>query len=156
MAVSHRHLIRTSTWTAGQAHTPGQVHHSLTPVQYFCHPQGAEESSYKQDVPDINFSQIHTLGQDSHQAQEVSVYQTYPLGTQEPRGAYQTYSGHDRYQAYEREHGPYLPHEPGYGLYQPGYGPYDDQTPDPEHRMLACQNAKAYLLKSSVTSGLNL
>ncbi|NXJ09276.1 RSH4A protein, partial [Odontophorus gujanensis] len=54
------------------------------------------------------------------------------------------------------EHGPYLPHEPGYGLYQPGYGPYDDQTPDPEHRMLSFQNAKAYLLKSSVTSGLNL
>lgn len=54
------------------------------------------------------------------------------------------------------EHGPYLPHEPGYGLYQPGYGLFDDQTPDPDHRMLACQNAKAYLLQSSLTSGLNL
>ncbi|NXI63345.1 RSH4A protein, partial [Anseranas semipalmata] len=53
-------------------------------------------------------------------------------------------------------HGPYLPHEPGYGLYQPGYSPYDDQIPDPEPRMLAIQNAKAYLLKSSTTSGLNL
>ncbi|KFO71717.1 Radial spoke head protein 4 A, partial [Cuculus canorus] len=53
-------------------------------------------------------------------------------------------------------HGPYQPHEPGYGLYQPGYSPYDDQIPDPESRMLAIQNAKAYLLKSSTTSGLNL
>ncbi|XP_048797122.1 radial spoke head protein 6 homolog A-like isoform X3 [Lagopus muta] len=136
----------------GQSYQPQQLEPGATSK----YQEGAEESSYKQDVPDINFSQIHTLGQDSHQAQEVSVYQTYPLGTQEPRGAYQTYSGRDRYQAYEREHGPYLPHEPGYGLYQPGYGPYDDQTPDPEHRMLACQNAKAYLLKSSITSGLNL
>ncbi|OXB77551.1 UNVERIFIED_CONTAM: hypothetical protein H355_015843 [Colinus virginianus] len=118
--------------------------------------EGTEEASYEQHVPEINFSQMHTLGQESHQAQEVSMYQTYPLGTQEPRGAYQSYSERDHYQVYEHEHGPYLPHEPGYGLYQPGYSPYDDQTPDPEHRMLAFQNAKAYLLKSSVTSGLNL
>ncbi|NXW51767.1 RSH4A protein, partial [Nyctiprogne leucopyga] len=53
-------------------------------------------------------------------------------------------------------HGPYQPHEPGYGLYQPGYSPYDDQIPDHKSRMLAIQNAKAYLLKSSTTSGLNL
>ncbi|NWS57047.1 RSH4A protein, partial [Chunga burmeisteri] len=56
----------------------------------------------------------------------------------------------------ERGHGPYQPHEPGYGLYQPGYSSYDDQMPDPKSRMLAIQNAKAYLLKSSTTSGLNL
>ncbi|NXN95142.1 RSH4A protein, partial [Rhinopomastus cyanomelas] len=53
-------------------------------------------------------------------------------------------------------HGPYQPHEPGYGLYQPGFSPYDDEIPDPESRKLAIQNAKAYLLKSSTTSGLNL
>ncbi|KFQ36139.1 Radial spoke head protein 4 A, partial [Mesitornis unicolor] len=53
-------------------------------------------------------------------------------------------------------HGPCRPHEPGYGLYQPGYSPYDDQIPDPISRMVAMQNAKAYLLKSSTTSGLNL
>ncbi|NXF65755.1 RSH4A protein, partial [Ciccaba nigrolineata] len=52
--------------------------------------------------------------------------------------------------------GPYQPHEPGYGLYQSGYSPYDDQIPDPKSRTLAIQNAKAYLLKSSTTSGLNL
>ncbi|XP_010083665.1 PREDICTED: radial spoke head protein 4 homolog A, partial [Pterocles gutturalis] len=57
---------------------------------------------------------------------------------------------------YEHGHGPYQPHEPGYGLYQPGYSPYDDQIPDPKSRTLAIQNAKAFLLKSSTTSGLNL
>ncbi|XP_067992951.1 radial spoke head protein 6 homolog A-like isoform X1 [Melanerpes formicivorus] len=64
--------------------------------------------------------------------------------------------GQAPYQAYEDRHGPYRPHEPGYGLYQPGFSPYDDQIPEPESRLLAVQNAKAYLLTSSTTSGLNL
>ncbi|XP_017928077.1 radial spoke head protein 6 homolog A-like [Manacus vitellinus] len=70
-------------------------------------------------------------------------------GLNPSQGADQTY-------AYERGHGPYQPHEPGYGLDQPDYSPYDDQIPDPKARMLAIQNAKAYLLKTSTTSGLNL
>ncbi|NWU21635.1 RSH4A protein, partial [Dyaphorophyia castanea] len=53
-------------------------------------------------------------------------------------------------------HGPYQPHEPGYGLDQPGYSPYEDEIPDPQARMLAIKNAKAYLLKTSTRSGLNL
>ncbi|NXS26779.1 RSH4A protein, partial [Pomatostomus ruficeps] len=53
-------------------------------------------------------------------------------------------------------HGPYQPHEPGYGLDQAGYSPYEDQIPDPKARALAIQNAKAYLLKTSTKSGLNL
>ncbi|NXB10870.1 RSH4A protein, partial [Cnemophilus loriae] len=53
-------------------------------------------------------------------------------------------------------HGPYRPHEPGYGLDQPGYSPYEDEIPDPQARMLAIKNAKAYLLKTSTRSGLNL
>uniref|UniRef100_A0A6G1RQ71 Radial spoke head protein 4 homolog A-like n=1 Tax=Hypotaenidia okinawae TaxID=2861861 RepID=A0A6G1RQ71_9GRUI len=90
------------------------------------------------------------------------MYQSYapgldPYQAQEPEGAYHTYAvGQDHNQAYERDHGPYQPHEPGYGLCLPGYSPYDDQIPDPKSRMLAIQNAKAYLLKSSTTSGLNL
>ncbi|NXM85326.1 RSH4A protein, partial [Oenanthe oenanthe] len=56
----------------------------------------------------------------------------------------------------ERGHGPYQPHEPGYGLDQPGYSPYEDEIPDPQTRMLAIKNAKAYLLKTSTKSGLNL
>lgn len=56
----------------------------------------------------------------------------------------------------ERGHGPYQPHEPGYGLEQPGYNPYEDEIPDPQARMLAIKNAKAYLLKTSTKSGLNL
>ncbi|NWV74729.1 RSH4A protein, partial [Dasyornis broadbenti] len=38
----------------------------------------------------------------------------------------------------------------------PGYSPYEDQIPDAKARMLAIQNAKAYLLKTSTRSGLNL
>ncbi|NWT53747.1 RSH4A protein, partial [Erythrocercus mccallii] len=53
-------------------------------------------------------------------------------------------------------HGPYQPHEPGYGLDQPGYSPYEDVIPDSHARMLAIKNAKAYLLKTSTKSGLNL
>ncbi|NXB76174.1 RSH4A protein, partial [Donacobius atricapilla] len=56
----------------------------------------------------------------------------------------------------ERGHGPYQPHEPGYGLDQPGYSPYEDEIPNPQARMLAIKNAKAYLLKTSTKSGLNL
>ncbi|NXU65314.1 RSH4A protein, partial [Horornis vulcanius] len=55
-----------------------------------------------------------------------------------------------------RGHGPYQPHEPGYGLDQPGYSPYEDVIPDSHSRMLAIKNAKAYLLKTSTKSGLNL
>ncbi|XP_012428829.5 radial spoke head protein 4 homolog A [Taeniopygia guttata] len=58
--------------------------------------------------------------------------------------------------AHEVGHGPYQPHEPGYGLDQPGYSPYEDEIPDPQTRMLAIKNAKAYLLKTSTKSGLNL
>ncbi|NXO85111.1 RSH4A protein, partial [Sitta europaea] len=53
-------------------------------------------------------------------------------------------------------HGPYQLHEPGYGLDQPEYSPYEDEIPDPQARMLAIKNAKAYLLKTSTKSGLNL
>ncbi|NWI90637.1 RSH4A protein, partial [Pitta sordida] len=53
-------------------------------------------------------------------------------------------------------HGPYQPHEPGYGLGQAEYSPCDEHIPDPEARTLAIQNAKAYLLKTSTTTGLNL
>ncbi|NXH38232.1 RSH4A protein, partial [Dicaeum eximium] len=56
----------------------------------------------------------------------------------------------------ESGHGPYQPHEPGYGLDQPAYSPYEDEIPDPQTRMLAIKNAKAYLLKTSTKSGLNL
>lgn len=77
-----------------------------------------------------------------------------PSQTEEPNSDYAV--GQEPYQADECGHGPYQPHEPGYGLYQPGFSPYDDQIPDPESRMLAIQNAKAYLMKSSTTSGLNL
>ncbi|KAH0615889.1 hypothetical protein JD844_026492 [Phrynosoma platyrhinos] len=53
-------------------------------------------------------------------------------------------------------HGPYQTHEPGYGLYQMGVNLYEDQIPDPGPRALAIKNAKAYLLKTSVKTGVSL
>ncbi|KAM6441621.1 radial spoke head protein 6 homolog A-like [Liasis olivaceus] len=53
-------------------------------------------------------------------------------------------------------HGPYQPHEPGY-LSQLGMmSLYEDQIPDPGPRALAIKNAKAYLLKTSVKTGVSL
>ncbi|XP_066488556.1 radial spoke head protein 6 homolog A-like [Tiliqua scincoides] len=59
-------------------------------------------------------------------------------------------------QQYEQGHGPYQTHEPGYGLYHQGTNLYEDQIPDPGARELAIKNAKAYLLKTSVKSGVSL
>lgn len=59
-------------------------------------------------------------------------------------------------QPFEVGHGPYQSHEPGYGLYNMGANLYEDQVPDPGPRELAIKNAKAYLLKTSVKSGVSL
>ncbi|CAN0135075.1 unnamed protein product [Bubo scandiacus] len=151
--------------SVGQTRAPGEaLYQWQSPFQHLSDPRGAEQASPKLQVPEISISQRDVLGQDSDQAPEArqSMYQSYALGldpyqTQDPKPAYQTHvAGDDPYQADERRRGPYQPHEPGYGLYQSGYNPYDDQIPDPKSRTLAIQNAKAYLLKSSTTSGLNL
>ncbi|XP_025965034.2 radial spoke head protein 6 homolog A-like [Dromaius novaehollandiae] len=148
-----------------QPHAPGQApYQSETPEQYLCQPHGTEQGPYEPEVSEIAVSERYALGQDSYRTEEPrqSAYESYAAGldpyqTHEPRSVYETYTlQEDPYQAYEPGHGPYQPHEPGYGLYQPGYSTYDEQVPDPNPRMLAMQNAKAYLLKSSTTSGLNL
>ncbi|NWV20450.1 RSH4A protein, partial [Origma solitaria] len=46
--------------------------------------------------------------------------------------------------------------ERGHGPYQPGFSPSEDQIPHSKARMLAIHNAKAYFLKTSTRSGLNL
>ncbi|XP_077156858.1 radial spoke head protein 6 homolog A-like [Paroedura picta] len=61
-----------------------------------------------------------------------------------------------RQMQYDPGHGPYQDHEPGLGLYQLGAGIYEDQVPDPGPRELAIKNAKAYLLKTSIKSGVSL
>ncbi|KAM9143827.1 radial spoke head protein 6 homolog A-like [Pangshura tecta] len=108
-------------------------------------PHAPGQGPYQPLDPRQNIYQPHAPGQDPYQPQEPrgSLYQQ-----QEPM--------HGSYQPFLPGHGPYQPHEPGYGLYQPGYSPYEDEIPDPEPRALAIQNAKAYLMKSSTKSGLNL
>ncbi|XP_074948537.1 radial spoke head protein 6 homolog A-like isoform X2 [Phalacrocorax aristotelis] len=159
------HQAQDQRGSAGQTHAPGQeLCQSQSPIPHLYRPPGAEQASYKLQTPELNSSQRYVLGQGSHHTQESrqSMYQSYALGldpyqTQEPKSAYRTYAvGQDPYQAYEGGHGPYQPHEPGYGLYQPGYSPYDDQILNPKSRTLAIQNAKAFLLKSSTASGMNL
>ncbi|XP_025934180.1 radial spoke head protein 6 homolog A-like [Apteryx rowi] len=148
-----------------QPHAPGRApSQSRSPEQYLCQPHGREQAPYEPQISEIADRQRYTLGQDSYRAQEPrqSAYESYapgldPYQTHAPRSAYETYALQEEpYQAYEPGHGPYQPHEPGYGLYQLGYSLYEDQIPDPNPRLLAIQNAKAYLLKSSTASGLNL
>uniref|UniRef100_A0A8D2KZL6 Radial spoke head component 4A n=1 Tax=Varanus komodoensis TaxID=61221 RepID=A0A8D2KZL6_VARKO len=75
-----------------------------------------------------------------------------------PRGSFHAL-GNRNNQALQYEsggHGPYQTHEPGYGLYQMGGNLYEDQIPDPGPRALAIKNAKAYLLKTSLKTGVSL
>nr|XP_014120866.1 radial spoke head protein 4 homolog A isoform X1 [Zonotrichia albicollis] len=89
----------------------------------------------------------------SHEPHSAYPEGAYPEGAY-PEGAYP--EGAYPEDVYEGGHGPYQPHEPGYGLDQPGYSPYEDEIPDAQARMLAIKNAKAYLLTTSTKSGLNL
>nr|XP_006126946.1 radial spoke head protein 4 homolog A isoform X2 [Pelodiscus sinensis] len=132
--------------TPYQPHQPGQI---TTPgqVPYQLHQPG--QSAYE----------AHQMGQELRQ----SIYQPHapgqtPYQAQEPRGSLyrQQEPMLGPYEPFAPEHGPYQPHEPGYGLYQPGYSPCENEISDPGPRALAIQNAKAYLMKSSTKSGLNL
>ncbi|CAM5139778.1 unnamed protein product [Natator depressus] len=152
-----------------QPHQPGQ---DTTPGQAPYQPHQPGQSAYEaRQVGPLSqelrrsIYQPHAPGQEPYQPQEPrrSIYQPHALGQdpyqlQEPRGSlYQQQEPMlGPYQPFVSGHGPYQPHEPGYGLYQPGYSPYEDEIPDPEPRALAIQNAKAYLMKSSTKSGLNL
>uniref|UniRef100_A0A8C4W531 Radial spoke head component 4A n=1 Tax=Gopherus evgoodei TaxID=1825980 RepID=A0A8C4W531_9SAUR len=148
--------------TPGQApyqpHQPGQPAYEAHRVgqgpyqplsqelrQSIYQPHAPGQEPYQPLDPRQSICQPHAPGQDPYQPQEPrrSLYQQ-----QEPMLG--------PYQPFLPGHGPYQPHEPGYGLYQPGYSPYEDEIPDPEPRALAIQNAKAYLMKSSTKSGLNL
>nr|XP_056711453.1 radial spoke head protein 6 homolog A-like [Euleptes europaea] len=94
-----------------------------------------------------------------------------PAGVQDPSGgpsqefvggvdqrgsSFQVPSVRSSQSQYDPGHGPYQAHEPGSGLYQLGSGIYEDQVPDPGPRALAIKNAKAYLLKTSIKSGVSL
>ncbi|XP_032650149.1 radial spoke head protein 6 homolog A-like [Chelonoidis abingdonii] len=148
--------------TPGQA--PYQPHQPGQPA-YEAHPVGQGPYQPLSQEPRQSIYQPHAPGQEPYQPLDPrrSIYQPHapgqdPYQPQEPRRSlYQQQEPMlGPYQAFLPGHGPYQPHEPGYGLYQPGYSPYEDEIPDPEPRALAIQNAKAYLMKSSTKSGLNL
>ncbi|XP_043849837.1 radial spoke head protein 6 homolog A [Dromiciops gliroides] len=58
----------------------------------------------------------------------------------------------------EGPHGPYAMDDPRFrgSHMEPGFGPFDYELPEPEPRELMIQNAKAYLLKTSVKCDLSL
>ncbi|KAM9034721.1 radial spoke head protein 6 homolog A [Sarcophilus harrisii] len=58
----------------------------------------------------------------------------------------------------EEAHGPYALDDPQFrgSHLDPGFGPFDYELPEPEPRELMIQNAKAYLLKTSVKCDLSL
>lgn len=55
-------------------------------------------------------------------------------------------------------HGPYLRDDPalGFSASELGFMPYGSEVPEPEPRELAIQNAKAYLLQTSVSGDISL
>ncbi|XP_065261546.1 radial spoke head protein 6 homolog A-like [Emys orbicularis] len=152
----------------GQDTTPGQAPyqpHQPGQSAYEAHQVGQGPYQPLSQDPRQSIYQPHAPGQEPYQPQDPrrSIYQPHapgrdPYQPQEPRGSlYQQQEPMlGPYQPFVPGHGPYQPHDPGYGLYQPGYSPYEDEIPDPEPRALAIQNAKAYLMKSSTKSGLNL
>ncbi|XP_053114101.1 radial spoke head protein 6 homolog A-like isoform X2 [Hemicordylus capensis] len=94
------------------------------------------------------------VGRDNFpQPQDPAMYQQQPDARRSFNG---TTARGSQVQLSEAEHGPYQTHEPGYGLYQLGANLYEDQVADPGPRALAIKNAKAYLLKTSVKSGVSL
>ncbi|XP_048366201.1 radial spoke head protein 6 homolog A-like [Sphaerodactylus townsendi] len=105
-------------------------------------PQQARGSLF-QGRGSIPQSQDHDSAGGTSQPQGQSQFPQVPLVRSSPK-------------QYDPGHGPYQPHEPGFGLYQLGAGIYEDQVPDPTARELAIKNAKAYLLKTSIKSGVSL
>lgn len=107
-------------------------------------PQDQRSGGYRQDISGGS-SQDYLAGTSQPQDLRGSFHQPYQVPSVRSSGL-----------QYDPGHGPYQPHEPGLGLYQIGAGIYEDQVPDPGPRTLAIKNAKAYLLKTSIKSGVSL
>lgn len=132
--------LRDSTEPRGAIYQPPQVQGAL--FQGRSGSQPAVESQSRPSLPSSTVrGSTHSMekGKLSRGASSTTMTKTTPSQHQ-----------------YEPGHGPYQTHEPGYGLYQTGTNLYEDQVPDPGPRELAIKNAKAYLLKTSVKTGVSL
>lgn len=118
-------------------------------------PQEARGGVFRQQVTRANFPQHQDPTGGMYQQPDFMTDYSQPLGGRR-RSSQQTSTSRDTQQQYVVQHGPYQAHDPGSGIHQLGTNLYDDQIPDPGSRALAIKNAKAYLLKTSVKSGVSL
>lgn len=73
-------------------------------------------------------------------------------------GQFNMYQGEDLQFHQGAPHGPYMRDDPAlqYSPSELGFMPFSMEVPEPEPRELAVQNAKAYLLQTSVSCSLSL
>nr|XP_015842714.1 radial spoke head protein 6 homolog A isoform X2 [Peromyscus maniculatus bairdii] len=84
--------------------------------------------------------------------------ETYPDPGASILGQFNMYPREDQLMGQAVQHGPYLRDDPTLhsGPSDLGFMPFVGEVPDPEPRELAVQNAKAYLLQTSVNCSLSL
>ncbi|XP_059940709.1 radial spoke head protein 6 homolog A [Mesoplodon densirostris] len=93
---------------------------------------------------------------------EGNLFQQVESAYQEPRadllGQYTRYQREDLQFSQDTQHGPYLRDDPAlqFPPSELGFMPFNMEVPEPEPRELAVQNAKAYLLQTSVNCDLSL
>ncbi|XP_059986552.1 radial spoke head protein 6 homolog A isoform X1 [Lagenorhynchus albirostris] len=93
---------------------------------------------------------------------EGNLFQQLESAYQEPRadllGQYTRYQREDLQFSQDTQHGPYLRDDPAlqFSPSEPGFMPFNMEVTEPEPRELAVQNAKAYLLQTSVNCDLSL
>ncbi|XP_067576506.1 radial spoke head protein 6 homolog A isoform X1 [Pseudorca crassidens] len=93
---------------------------------------------------------------------EGNLLQQLESAYQEPRadllGQYTRYQREDLQFSQDTQHGPYLRDDPAlqFSPSEPGFMPFNMEVTEPEPRELAVQNAKAYLLQTSVNCDLSL
>lgn len=115
------------------------LRYSYPPEEFSSQEYADENIMMQQQFPPGLLEQLETSYQDQG-AGLVDQFNLYPGG----------------YQA--SQHGPYLRDDPSLHLGPAGLGfmPFVGEVPDPEPRELAVQNAKAYLLQTSVDCNLSL
>lgn len=116
---------------------------------------------YPSDFP-MEFSQQDYLDDSRMMEQGQSLLEqlesTYQDSASGVLGQFNLYSKEDDAFSQPTQHGPYLKDDPTLhlGPSDLGFMPFVGEVPDPEPRELAVQNAKAYLLQTSVSCNLSL
>lgn len=131
--------------------------------------QGEEGTEYHQSMTlgytpgfPMEFSQLDdsSMMQQFPQGQGLleQLESTYQDSASGILGQFNLYPREDEAFSQATQHGPYLRDDPTLhlGHSELGFMPFVGEVPDPEPRELAVQNAKAYLLQTSVSCNLSL